>query len=150
MGCQRTFTADLTEDQVRAELLRVCEQVGVRLRRAGVLGSVLTVHVRYADFSSRSWSSTLAQPLDSTTELYAVGLRLLHQARRSGRALRQVGVRVTGLRERAGVWLQPRLDEPELGWTQAQVAVDRVNKVFGREAVRRAVLIRERDSEHLS
>lgn len=150
MGCQRTFTDDLNEDQVRAELLRVCERVGGRMRRAGLVGSVLTVHVRYADFSSRSWSSTLAQPVDSTAELYAAGLRLLARARRSGCALRQVGVRVTGLRDRAGVWLQPRLDEPDLGWAEAQVAVDHVNKIFGRDAVRRAVLIREHGSEHLS
>ena len=54
--------------------------------------------------------------------------------------IRRVGVRVTGLKDRARVYLQPTLDAPERGWREAEVAADKAIRKFGPNAVRRAVL----------
>lgn len=151
MGCQETLWEDVAEiGALRGELLGVCERVATRMRSAGVVGRTVTAHLRFADFTVRSTSMALAEPTDSTTEIYAVAMGLLGRLWRSRRPVRRVGVRVTGLKERAQVWIQPRLDDPDCGWPQVEAAADAANRVFGDGAVRRAALFRGARGEHLS
>ena len=143
VGCQETFGHDLADDAgVLAELLRVVVKVASRMRAAGVLGRTITLNLRYADFSTVSRALTLAAPTDVTDEFYAAARRLYAQLRTPSARVRRVGVRVTGLVDRALVCLQPTLDEPDYGWRDAERAADNVIRRFGPQAVRRAALTR--------
>ncbi len=143
VGCQETFGHDLADDAgVLAELLRVVVKVASRMRAAGVLGRTLTLNLRYSDFSTASRALTLAAPTDVTDEFYAAARRLYAQLRTPRAPVRRVGVRVTGLVDRALACLQPTLDAPDYGWRDAERAADNVIRRFGPQAVRRAALTR--------
>jgi DNA polymerase-4 len=144
VGCQETFSRD-TDDRatVHAELLRVSVKVASRMRAAGVLGRTVTLNLRFADFTTISRSCTLASPTDITDEVYDAALAAFAKLGLQRARIRRVGVRVTGLVDRATAYLQPTLDAPEHGWRDAEEAADKVIQRFGPHAVRRAVLTRK-------
>jgi len=143
VGCQLTVSRDLSDlDELHAVLLRVATKVGSRMRAADVRGRRLTLGLRYADFSSASTSATLAMPTDVTQELYQVARRLCAKLRGGRLGIRRVGVRVTELSDRSRTAIQPRLDEPERGWSDLDRAGDQLIRRFGRGKVERAVLTR--------
>ena len=59
--------------------------------------------------------------------------------------VRRVGVRVEKLVPKSETYQQPRLDEPERGWEEAESAIDRAVLRFGPHAVQRARLARRAD-----
>jgi Nucleotidyltransferase/DNA polymerase involved in DNA repair len=141
VGCQITVYRDLAEvDQLHAVLLRVTSKVAARMRAADVLGRCLTVGLRYADFTSGSTSCTLPMPTDVTQELYLAARRLCERLRAGRLGIRRVRLRVTDLSDRSRIAIQPRLDEPERGWSELDRAGDRLIARFGHGKVQRAVL----------
>jgi DNA polymerase-4 len=143
VGNQETFGHDLADPAaVHAELLRVVVKVTSRMRAAGVLGRTVTLNIRFADFATTSRSLTLTAPTDLTDDVYAAALRLYAKLRPGRRRIRRVGIRVTGLADRDTVYVQPTLDAPDHGWSDAERAADDVISRFGPGAVRRAVLTR--------
>ena len=143
VGCQETFARDLADPvQVRAELLRVCATVARRMRRAGVLGRVVTVTVRFADFRTTSRSATLTGLTDRTDELHAQAVLLYERIGSPGARIRRVGIRVQGLMAVDAAYWQPTLDAPERGWREAELAMDAVRSKFGPRCLERAVLTR--------
>ena len=143
VGCQHTFAHDIADPaQLRAELLRVCATVARRMRRAGVLGRVLTVTIRFADFRTTSRSATLTGLTDRTDELHAQAVALFGRIGRSDARVRRVGVRVQGLVEAGRAYCQPALGDPERGWREAELAMDAVRAKFGARCLERAVLTR--------
>ncbi len=141
VGNQETFFSD-TDDPavVKAEILRVATSVARRLRKAGLLGRVVTLGVRFADFKAISGSLTLPSPIDTAHELYAAALTLYAQPRMHAKPVRRVGIRVAGLVPAEVACLQPALGDPETGWREAEQATDRINTRFGRNSVQRAAL----------
>lgn len=149
VGNQETFAAD-TDDpaRVKAEILRVASTVARRLRKAGVLGRVVTLGVRFADFKTISGSVTLPSPIDTAHDLYAAALTIYDQPRMRVKPVRRVGVRMSGLVPAAEAHLQPALGDPETGWRELERAADRINSRFGKDAVQRAALTRLPSSHH--
>ncbi len=143
VGNQETFYADTADPAVvKAEILRVASSVARRLRKAGLLGRVVTLGVRFADFKAISGSLTLPSPIDTAHELYAAALTLYAQPRMRAKPIRRVGIRVAGLVPADEAHLQPALGDPDTGWREAEQAADRINNRFGRNAVQRAALTR--------
>lgn len=143
VGNQETFHAD-TDDPavVKAEILRVATSVARRLRKAGLLGRVVTLGVRFADFKAISGSLTLPSPIDTAHELYAAALTLYGRPRMRAKPIRRVGIRMAGLVPADEAQLQPALGDPDTGWREAEQAADSINNRFGRNSVQRAVLTR--------
>ncbi|MGC4153635.1 MAG: DNA polymerase IV [Propionicimonas sp.] len=149
VGNQETFYAD-TDDPavVRSEILRVATSVARRLRKAGLMGRVVTLGVRFADFKAISGSLTLPSPIDTAHELYAAALTLYGQPRMRTKPIRRVGIRMAGLVPATEAHLQPALGDPETGWREAERATDTISNRFGRNAVQRAVLTRLATRNH--
>ncbi len=149
VGNQETFYAD-TDDPtvVKAEILRVATSVARRLRKAGLLGRVVTLGVRFADFKAISASLTLPSPVDTAHELYAAALTLYDQPRMRAKPIRRVGIRTAGLVPADRAQLQPALGDPDTGWREAEQAADRINNRFGRNSVQRAALTRLPSRNH--
>lgn len=145
MGADRTLEADLSSyDDVLVELLRLTVKVTSRMRGSGFAARVVTVRLRYPDRTTVTRSRTLADPSDVTHDLYAAVVGIYdEQCGRDGgvRAVRLVGVRVSGLQRSAGLQPQLRLGEPDRGWSDADRAVDRVRERFGKHAVSPATLL---------
>jgi len=149
VGRERTFPIDLLDDTaLRRELLALSDDVGSRLRRAGLRTAGVSLKVRWADLGITSRSRALERPSASGRELYEVAVELfdgLHDARgRLPQAVRLIGVRADRLEPgAAGVTLW---DEPDV-WAEAESAVDGARARFGRDAVRPARLLPKPDGE---
>jgi DNA polymerase IV len=142
VGAQETFARDVDDPEiVLAELLRLSEKVGGRMRRAGLSGGTVTLTVRFADFSTVTRSRKLRGSTSVSREIFH-GARDLYQGMHLDRArVRLVGVRMEGIVAEEDVETQLMLGEPDRGWREAEQAVDKVIARFGRGTVRHARLI---------
>jgi DNA polymerase-4 len=128
---------------ILAELLRLSEKVGARMRRSGFSGTTVAIKVRFADFATITRTHTRKVPTDSSREIFHEA-RALFQALHLDRArIRLVGVRVEGILDTEEVESQLVLGAPDRGWREAEEAVDRLSARFGSGSVRPARLLPE-------
>jgi DNA polymerase-4 len=98
ISVEETFDVDRTDrEAIERELLRLCDKLTGRLRRAGVAARTLTLKVRFGDFSSLTRSETLEETIQTVPALWAVADRLLDRARIGRRPVRLLGVGASGL-----------------------------------------------------
>lgn len=143
IGAEETFATDVGDPvKIRRELLRLSERVAARLREGGYVGRTVSVKLRRADFSTISRSRTLREPTDVAQTLYATACDLYAAAGLDGDRLRLVGVRVENLSPAGEATRQLGLGERETGWREAEQAMDRAARRFGRDVVLPASLVR--------
>jgi DNA polymerase IV len=133
---ETTFARDVHDDRQLALTLRdLSAQVGRRLRKVNIAGTTVRIKLRWPDFTSLTRQISLSQPTDQDEEIYHLALDLLGKVRTSGKAVRLIGVGVSGLR--------PPLRQMELWGADAeksrrlQQALDTVHAKFGEKAIRR-------------
>lgn len=98
ISVEETFDVDRTDrEAIERELLRLCDRLTGRLRRAGVAARTLTLKVRFGDFSSVTRSETLEEAVQTVPALWAVAGRLLARARIGRRPIRLLGVGASNL-----------------------------------------------------
>jgi DNA polymerase-4 len=99
ISVEETFERDLTDrDALHEELRRLSVELGARLRRSGMSARTVTAKLRYADFSIRSRSTTVAAAVDDDDTIAELACALLDRGLRDRPgALRLVGVGVSGL-----------------------------------------------------
>ncbi|MFE5671898.1 DNA polymerase IV [Agromyces sp. NPDC056523] len=140
IGHETTFDHDLVDhDDIARELLRLAADVGVRLRKAGMVARTVTLKLRYGDFTTVTRSRTLAEPTDVARRIYEEALVPLAELVGDGRRVRLIGVRAEQLRATGGgapLW------DPDEDWRDAERTIDEVTRRFGRGAVRPAALVR--------
>ena len=146
ISAAETFPQDLDNpEEILTEFLRLTERATARLRDRELFAKTISIKVRFADFSTISRSKTLPLPIDSSHDVYDV-VKGLYQALRIERArLRLVGVGLENLSE--GAPHQMMLGEREVGWRQAEGAMDQARARFGRGSVRPARLIKASEDE---
>jgi DNA polymerase-4 len=140
IGHEVTFGYDLTDlEQLRRELLRLSDDVAVRLRRAGLVGRTVVLKLRYGDFRTVTRSRTLGEPTDVARRIYDEASAALGELAGDGARIRLIGVRAEQLRPSgsgAMLW------DPDEEWREAERTIDEVTARFGRGAVRPASLVR--------
>jgi len=148
VGAEETFARDIDDPElILAELLRLSEKVGARMRRAGLSGSTVSIKVRFADFATITRSHKRKVPTDVSREIFHEA-RALFQALHLDRArIRLVGVRVEGILESDEVESQLILGAPDRGWREAEEAVDRLAAKYGSGSVRPARLLPGQEQE---
>jgi DNA polymerase-4 len=146
ISAAETFAQDLDNpEEILTEFLRLTERATARLRDRDLFAKTVSIKVRFADFSTINRSKTLPLPIDSTHDVYEV-VKGLYQALRIERArLRLVGVSLENLSE--GAPHQMMLGEREVGWRQAEGAMDQARARFGKGSVRPARLIKDAGDE---
>jgi len=142
IGAEETFPRDIDDpDIIHREILRLSERVAARLRQQGFVSRTIVLKVRFADFTTISRSRTLRSGTDISRDVYATA-RDLYDALGLQRArIRLVGVRAEGLTDAEDSPRYMFLDEPEIGWREAEQAVDRASARFGKGAVQPARLL---------
>jgi len=149
MSAERTFVVDIEDEaQLMKIILRLSEEVGHRLRTAGVAGWTVKVKIRWPDFTTITRQARLEQNTDADGEIYEHARELFKGVWKSGRAVRLLGVGVSdlGLPIRQLSLFDGSGQEQE----KLRAAIDDIRNRFGRDAVRRAGGIRpdrEQDSE---
>lgn len=98
VSVEETFTDDIVaRDDLERELVRLCDRLEGRLRRAGMRGRTVTLKVRFSNFATVTRSATVDGDVGYRSELWSVVRGLLDRARVGGRAVRLLGVGVSGL-----------------------------------------------------
>ncbi|MBI2797467.1 MAG: DNA polymerase IV [Gemmatimonadetes bacterium] len=98
-----TFERDLDADaDIEAELRRLAAKVAADLRDDGLIARTVTVRLKYTDFSRRSMSRTLRDPVESDRAITDVAVMLLAALRRKRKGpVRLAGVALSGLADAA-------------------------------------------------
>ncbi len=107
IGAEETFGEDLRgEEALLPELLAQAARVGRRLRAAGLAGHVVTLKVKYADFTLVTRRVTLDRPTDGDRAVFEAARGLLGRVD-LGQAVRLTGISVSGF---AGAGERGQLD----------------------------------------
>jgi DNA polymerase-4 len=151
VGHEMTFETDVTDPEIiRRELLRMSNQVAVRLRKAGMVGRTIVLKLRFADFTTITRSKTITEPTDLGRRIYEEAREIYAATSSAGTgkqdaAIRLVGVRAEQLQDattaQLGLW-----DESE-GWREAEDVMDAASARFGRGSVTPARLLGGRATE---
>jgi DNA polymerase-4 len=99
ISVENTFERDLVDrERLHDELRGMAVEVAGALQRRGQTARTVSAKLRYADFSIRSRSTSLAVGIDDADQIGALACRLLDRGLRDRPgALRLVGVGVSGL-----------------------------------------------------
>jgi DNA polymerase-4 len=132
---EHTFSEDTAElAQIESTLARLCEMVGRRLREHRLSARTVQLKLRYSDFSTITRAHSIARGTELDTELFGEIRELFRRNWQAGRAIRLLGVHVSG-------WADGDEQMDLLGecshekWKQALAAADRLRDKFGESAV---------------
>ncbi|WP_425498866.1 DNA polymerase IV [Natronoglycomyces albus] len=143
ISAETTFATDVGPAVWQPALVKLCQKVASRARKAGFVGRTVGVKLRFGDFRTITRDRTLPVTTDVGRELYEVAFPL---ATASAKApLRLVGVRLSNLASAAHTARQVALDEPEHGWRDVETTIDDASTRFGRNSIRSASTLRPRD-----
>jgi len=143
---ETTFVKDVGDlVSLKRVLLSLAEQVGRDLRDAGLRARTIVIKLRWPDFTTITRQTTLAQPVDSDVDIYAAAAPLLTAALKRGTKVRLLGVRAANLASGRQLSF---FDTDSDKRARLDKAVDGVRDRFGDKAIRRAALVRKRNTPH--
>ena len=115
--------------RLQATLVELAEGVSRDLRRKGLTGNTVKLKLRWPDFSTPTRQLTLDQPTDDAARILTAAQHLFERIWQPGRAVRLLGVGVSGLSDQPrqmGLW-----DAPDERLERLQKAVVAVRARFG-------------------
>ncbi len=142
MGAEETFGTDhLDVERLRATVRAQAERVARELRADGYAGRVVTLKIRFADFSTYTRAHT-GEPTQDGLRIYQEACALLDRVRLS-QPVRLIGVSVSGLGA-AGQGQLALFGPDAARQERLGRALDRLAKRFGGDAVQPASLLGRR------
>ena len=145
IGAEETFPVDVDDPHlVAAEVLRLSERVGARMRAAGFVGRTVVLKVRFADFTTITRSRTFDEPTDVGQQIYRQAKQVLDGLGLQRARLRLVGVRMEKLTDADDAPQQLELGARPQGWREAEQVVDQAAGRYGRDSIRPARLVAPR------
>ncbi|MDB5615120.1 MAG: polymerase, partial [Devosia sp.] len=144
ISSETTFNTDISSlEELSTQLLQVTERLSERLKAKNVVGDTVTLKLKSAGFRLRTRARHLMIPTQLANVIYETGLSLLEREI-DGTAFRLIGIGVSGI-DTAGGSDPADLMEPAIARkAAAERAMDRVRTRFGREAVVRGKLYRQK------
>lgn len=128
---ETTFARDVRDDKtLEAALREQSAEVARQLRSENLAGRTIKLKLRWPDFTTLTRQTTINRPTDMEDEIAQAALALLKTVRKSGEAVRLIGVGVTGLGEpvrQLGLW-----DSNTEKSRKLQEAVDALQEKYGR------------------
>ena len=141
IGNSTTLSADATTREAAAPvLLTLAESVAKRLRAASYQASMVSVELKYNDFTRVSHQTQLSTPTDNSTTLYQTALTLFDQLW-NGTPIRLLGIRTSKLtdhNEPVQLSLFDMVDERSEKLKKLDMAMDSIRQKYGKDSVTRA------------
>jgi nucleotidyltransferase/DNA polymerase involved in DNA repair len=136
---EMTFTQDINvQRELLRALRRLSEDVGRNLRRKEMFGSTVKIKLRWPDFTTITRQSTLPRPTNHDDEIFATARDLFYREWHTGKAVRLLGVGVSGLSE--GYRQMSLWDAADENNNQSlQETLDKLRQRYGRKVVRRGI-----------
>jgi DNA polymerase-4 len=143
VGSEETFAHDLDgAEEILKEVLRLSDRTAGRLRRKGLCGRTITVKIRFSNFKTITRSKTLAEEVDTASEIYAVATELYRKLGPERPRIRLIGVTASGLAPGPPRRQMALIDGGRTPrWQEATRAIDDIRARFGDKAVTPAPLI---------
>ncbi|MBM3473367.1 MAG: DNA polymerase IV [Armatimonadetes bacterium] len=142
ISAETTFAEDTDDVEfLHRVLLELADEVGERLRKAQRMARTVSLKLRFPDFKTISRDATLPEPTIAGLVIYDEAKRLLVRANLRRRKVRLIGVGVTNLTDERQLGL---FDEGPQRAERTEQAMDRLRERFGRDAIRRAALLKGR------
>lgn len=130
-------------------MLDLAQDVGWRLRRAGLKGKTITLKMRYHDFKTITRSHTLTEEINGDDLIYKEAVKLLNTNFSGEKSLRLIGITVSGLVKEDQIQRQFSLfTEKEDKSEELYQALDKINSKYGRKTVTRARLIKKENKKN--
>ncbi len=144
ISTETTFNRDISRaDLLTNHLLVLSEKVSERMKKKGLMGNTVTLKLKTAGFRSRTRSRHLCPPTQLAHVIYESGRSLLEREA-DGTPFRLIGIAMSGL-EKASADDPADLLEPRIARkAAAERAMDKVRTRFGRNAVVRGQLYRQK------
>ena len=142
---ETTFHEDNVDLEFLLNKLRyLSDKVGYRLRKKNMAGSVVSIKLRYSDFTTLTRQQSLKKLTDLDDEIYDCAKKLLVTNLIPGRAVRLIGVGVSNLDEPARQlsMFEPDLDRKE----DLATAIDKLKDRFGKDVIKRASSLNQKPS----
>jgi len=131
-----TFSRDIRDDKsLEKTLIDLSAEVGRRLRRNELAGATVKLKIRWPDFTTLTRQVTLPSPTDQDNQIAETALGLLRKIRKSGQAVRLIGVAVSGLGQpmrQLKLWETGSEKERVL-----QATLDALREKYGDNAIKR-------------
>ena len=146
VSAETTFETDVADaEALTATLLRHCERVAKRLKRAGLVAGGVTLKLRLPDFTLRTRARSGLKATDLAPRLFVVARRLL-ALEPSGVSYRLIGVAATNLRlaDEAVAPADLLSAEQDAREGAREKAIDAIRAKFGDAAVVRGLAFRAR------
>ena len=148
ISAAETFESDIDDpEEILREFLRLCEKATLRMRDAGYCAKTISIKVRFADFKTITRSKKMDQPISGTKESFEVAKQLYLSLKLDRVRIRLVGVSLEGLTPADEAAEQLLIGQRDVGWREADSAIDRVKAKFGRGSVRPARLVSPSDED---
>lgn len=130
-----TFSRDVRDDKSLEKTLREqSAEVARQLRKNNLAGTTVKLKIRWPDFTTLTRQTTFPQATDQAEEIAKAALGLMRAVRKSGQAVRLIGVGVSGLRppiRQLGLW-EAGSDKSR----KLQQAVDELREKYGDKVIR--------------
>ncbi len=133
---EETFARDIRDDKALEKTLKEqSAEVARQLRKNNLAGTTIKLKIRWPDFTTITRQVTLSQPTDQEGDISQAALDLMRAVRKSGQAVRLIGVGVSGLGlpvRQLSLW-----DAPSEKSRRLQEAVDALQERYGKQVIRR-------------
>ena len=148
IGAEHTFDEDTADvEQIRRTLLALADKVGRRLRQEALRAEGVTLKFRDHRFQTITRAAVLREATDLGDDLFCEAWGLLGRVDWAGSRVRLVGVTATRLRPAADTAGQmPLFAPPPNSRRRLQTTVDEIQSRFGRDAITRASLLKDKDT----
>ncbi|WP_233555866.1 DNA polymerase IV [Galactobacter caseinivorans] len=130
LSAEHTYSVDVTDrETLERTVLWLSHRVAERARRAGRVGEVVALKIRWEDFTTLTRQRRLPRPSDAATEIDAAVRELMGALPRPLPPVRLIGVRLDGLAPH-GAGLQLSLDQQVDARRDVEATMDQVNARF--------------------
>ncbi len=141
IGHSITFPADTDKiDYIKSVLELLSEKVGSRIRTHHLFSTVVTLTVRYADFTTKTHRKTIAET-NSDKKIYETAVLLFDELYVRGRKIRLLGISASGLSKNNSSLLFK--DDKEEKDRKIEKTMDSIRKRFGFYSVNRGRVIKK-------
>ncbi len=98
IGHSYTFPNNLlTENDIRNNLLTLCDRVAIRMRKQGFVATHISTYARYGDFTSIGTSKRFNEPFTDGLEIFKAAWAMLRREINLEKGIRLLGISSSGL-----------------------------------------------------
>lgn len=144
ISAETTFNHDIAEpDRLVPILLRLSEKVAHRLRKAGLAADGVTLKLKTSDFKLRTRARALP-PTQLASRIFETGRELLLREADGRCRFRLIGIGASGLTDAVEADTGSLVDTSVQRDRKVETAIDALRDRFGRDAVQRGLVFREK------